>query len=650
MAVSPSGTVFVGASSTSSGSFTINGLVRGVFEIDAAGAVTPFTPQAPIETAGLLHFTPAGSLLVGASDVYLGRTSRASLAAFDLTSGALLPETPTLGGAFSFIDELSSAGQTLYLRGRFDTLNGQPRAGVGAVDVSSGTVLSWPASGFSVLSLGPIEGAAMYATVLTSPSEGHVRRVHTVTGAIDPSWTPTLVGQVFADRGELLFITGLLSPTGLGNVGSRVGVLDRVTGQFREWLRTQPGLFITGLVPDGGTVYVLGGDPNNIYHPLDVGRTLYAIDRATGVPVWRPPLAGRINGAAVVDGRLIVGGRNLAVGGVARYGTAETTRTGQLTGWSAGFAPYGPDQPLGPPGGVDAVTVHGDVLAITGSVAPNRSRVAVFDLNGSTAPTGLRSRAGAGVVEFAWDPPATAPAGGYVIEGGFVPGQVAATIPVGTGTTFTTPVSVIGPAFIRVRAAGSNEVSNEIVAGCVAPPLPPTALTTTIAGTTLSLAWSPPLDAVTSYVFSAGTASGLSDAATTTLPASLTSISGTVPGGTFFVRVQAANACGTSGPSGEVFMTMGAPDPLPAAPTNLAASVSGSTVTLTWTAPVGPVTGYVLEGGTALGLANIGAIQVGAVTSFAIPGAPPGVYAVRVRAITSAGSGAPSSDVVAVVP
>ena len=97
-------------------------------------------------------------------------------------------------------------------------------------------------------------------------------------------------------------------------------------------------------------------------------------------------------------------------------------------------------------------------------------------------------------------------------------------------------------------------------------------------------------------------------------------------------------------------MTIGAPDPLPAAPTNVAASVTGSTVSLTWTAPAGPVIGYVLEGGTALGLANLGAIQVGAVTSFVAPGAPPGVYAIRVRAITSAGSGAPSADVVVVVP
>jgi len=171
-----------------------------------------------------------------------------------------------------------------------------------------------------------------------------------------------------------------------------------------------------------------------------------------------------------------------------------------------------------------------------------------------------------------------------------------------------------------------------------------------MSGTTLTLAWSAPLDAVTSYVFSAGTASGLSDAATTTLPATQTSISGTVPGGTFFVRVQAANPCGTSGPSGEVFMTIGAPDPLPAAPTNVAASVTGSTVSLTWTAPAGPVIGYVLEAGTGAGLANIGTAQIGATPSLVIPGVPAGTYVLRVRAVTSAGSGAPSADVVVVVP
>ena len=240
------------------------------------------------------------------------------------------------------------------------------------------------------------------------------------------------------------------------------------------------------------------------------------------------------------------------------------------------------------------------------------------------------------------------PGGGYVIEGGFAAGQTAAALPVGNATSIALPMPA-GPLFIRVRPQGSTEVSNEIVAGCFGPPLPPTALTTSLNGTALTLAWTAPADAVTSYRLLAGTATGLSDAATLALGPQ-TSISGAVPGGTFFTRVTATNACGTSGPSGEVFFTIGAPDPLPEAPTNLAATVNGNTASLSWTAPVGPVTGYVLEAGTSADLANLGALQIGATPSLVVPGVPAGTYVLRVRAITSAGSGAPSADLVVVVP
>jgi hypothetical protein len=49
------------------------------------------------------------------------------------------------------------------------------------------------------------------------------------------------------------------------------------------------------------------------------------------------------------------------------------------------------------------------------------------------------------------------------------------------------------------------------------------------------------------------------------------------------------------------------------APTNLVASVVGSTVTLAWTAPNGgdPVSSYVIEAGTATGLANLASFSTG---------------------------------------
>ena len=88
---------------------------------------------------------------------------------------------------------------------------------------------------------------------------------------------------------------------------------------------------------------------------------------------------------------------------------------------------------------------------------------------------------------------------------------------------------------------------------------------------------------------------------------------------------------------------------LPGTPTNLAASVAGSAVTLTWTAPItGPVTAYQVEAGSAPGLSNLAVVQTGAVASFGAS-APPGTYYVRVRARNAAGASTPSNEIVVVV-
>ena len=62
------------------------------------------------------------------------------------------------------------------------------------------------------------------------------------------------------------------------------------------------------------------------------------------------------------------------------------------------------------------------------------------------------------------------------------------------------------------------------------------------------------------------------------------------------------------------------------------AAVSGSSVTITWSRPSGPVTHYVLEAGSGPGLSNITVFNVGAATSVSVPAVPPGTYYVRVRA------------------
>lgn len=87
----------------------------------------------------------------------------------------------------------------------------------------------------------------------------------------------------------------------------------------------------------------------------------------------------------------------------------------------------------------------------------------------------------------------------------------------------------------------------------------------------------------------------------------------------------------------------------PASPKNLTAVVVGTTVTLTWTEGVGAAT-YVLEAGSASGLANLAIFDTGSVTtSFTAAQVAPGTYYVRVRARNVVGFSAPANEVVVVV-
>jgi len=93
--------------------------------------------------------------------------------------------------------------------------------------------------------------------------------------------------------------------------------------------------------------------------------------------------------------------------------------------------------------------------------------------------------------------------------------------------------------------------------------------------------------------------------------------------------------------------------PTPAAPTQLAATVQGAAVTLSWAegAPVAQTLRYVLEVGSAPGRNDIfSGLDVGLQTSFGASNVPPGTYYVRVRAGNYSGLGAPSNEVVVQVP
>jgi len=91
-------------------------------------------------------------------------------------------------------------------------------------------------------------------------------------------------------------------------------------------------------------------------------------------------------------------------------------------------------------------------------------------------------------------------------------------------------------------------------AGSSGAPGAPSGLTATASGSSVSLAWNAPADGrATAFVIEAGSSTGLANLANFSTGSAATTFSGSgVAGGTYYVRVRATNAAGTSAPSNEV--------------------------------------------------------------------------------------------------
>ena len=114
------------------------------------------------------------------------------------------------------------------------------------------------------------------------------------------------------------------------------------------------------------------------------------------------------------------------------------------------------------------------------------------------------------------------------------------------------------------------------------------------------------------------------------------------------MRVAARNQFGISALSAEVAVHVvpSAPD----RPTATRAVATVDTVQIEWTpsARGWRATSYVLDVGSAPGLADLGSLPVTA-TSFSASGVPPGRYYLRVRAMNASGASAASDEAMLVV-
>ncbi len=281
---------------------------------------------------------------------------------------------------------------------------------------------------------------------------------------------------------------------------------------------------------------------------------------------------------------------------------------------------------LGGPGNVATVSIA--VAAITTPQPPSNFRI--IGMSGSA-------------VTFAWSLPTSGPTPASLqLEGGFTPGSVLGSLPLGVTPSVTVSLPT-GSFYLRLRtlAAGqTSAASNEVLAHVNVPVAPsaPANLLGLVVGNTLSLAWTNTFDggAPTNVILDV---TGAVVGSAPVGPVETFGVAG-VPPGTYTITARATNAAGSSAPSTPVTLTFPATcSGAPLAPANFVAYNVGATLFLAWnTAASGPApTGYVLQSTGAF----VGAVPT-PLRALSAP-VPAGTYNLSVIAANACGNSAPTA-------
>ena len=289
----------------------------------------------------------------------------------------------------------------------------------------------------------------------------------------------------------------------------------------------------------------------------------------------------------------------------------------------------------------------------SGATATASATVALTAPAAPTAPQSLTGSVSGSRATLAW----RAPAGGgapqnYLIYAGTAAGGTNVANGMAVGNVLTAYGDLPkGRYYIRVRAAngvGTSPDSNQIVLRIGRQLATPNGLKVTWSGSTATVSWTAPAgatpeDVPTNFILEAGSAPGLSDVATVQTGRNTCSGPMSPRGPTMCVSTPPTTTASQIPLPTSCWWRPGAPN----APSAFMASGSGNRVDLRWMAPRGgsAATSYLIEAGSAPGLADLGRFPVGNVLRFSTV-APSGVYYVRVRGVNNRGAGEPSNEII----
>lgn len=585
------------------------------------------------------------TVYVGGSFTDFGGFARANLAAVDVALGTVTAWAPEADGTVR--DLAPGVGASVYAAGAFRRAGGQARDGLAEID-SSGTATNWTPQAHSIDVRTIHVSDAQVLAGCGSAVAGGAARQNLAGFALDTDdvlpFAPELseeVLEVGTDGQRVIagvFRTSPAVPPSL----PAVMAFDAGTGAPAAW--TAPDFTERLFGVHDGYVYVFTAGTYYMVMRLDAASG--AIDES-----WR--FTARPRRLWFDRDRVYFIGDTVSLNGEFREQLFSVdARTG-------GLSPFNPRFPQPAPGGSPVFvltvapmgrTVYVYVEGGTGPAvvaADRESGVAVQP----TALAGLLARdlAAADGLLFGVGAPRTAP--GVAVRAARPDGAQANWNPGLTlvASDFPRPRILASPADIIVT--GVQNVDGVPIHGVGVFPRQASVAASTLEASVLDgavrLDWAASAQPVSSYVVEAGSASGSSDITYNT-GSSVPALHVTASPGTYFVRVRAAGVPpgDAATPTNEIAVSVGCAVPMDVPPTRLAATVSGATVTLAWEAPAfRAVARYVIEAGSAAGLANLARLVVPGTQTTFTTNAPPGTYFVRVRAESACGASPPTADV-----
>ena len=642
-------------------------------QIDATtGAATPFDPGA--NEAVLALALRGDALYAGGRFTTLGGSARSHAGAVHATTGAVQPWDPN---ADDTVNALAVSGGAVYLGGEFLNLGGRVRLHAARVSADTAAPEPWhPALNDPVRAM-LVDGERVAVGGSFEALGAYPRRnlaaIDLDTGQLLP-WHPRPDGPVLAltlGRDRRLYVGGSFQ-TMAGQARARLAAFDLPTRALASW---NPSADATVLALDtftdggGATTVYAGGD-----FALAGGQSashLAAIGGASGaaVPGFAPGATDDAVLALDVDAtHVYAGGRFTSLGGsgLAFLGRLNRSTGGVDTAWAP--APGGEVRAVDR--APDVVYAGGEFTAMAGTA---RANLAALSLTSPATATAWAPNANRAVNAIDRDGPFVFVGGAFSAIDGIRRPRLAMLLAAGSGPgPYLLPwrprwygvVQALDARLEGLLAGGDAvpDLDDEEIdpvgrvafyprAGVPGRPGPPTHPHATARGGRVSIDWGPPLSGAdpSFYLLDAGSTPGASNIGNGIPVGSDTSLDvNGVPPGQYYLRLRSASPGGVSVPSEELLLVVGPvgcsgpPEP----PADLAVSISGSTVLLTWgETPTPGVTGYRVLAGPWPTATGFSTTVPATTTSLAVP-APAGVFVVRVTAIGPCGESVPSNPVV----